>query len=187
MWGAYIRSEISKVSHKGPESNYFSLSGLCCTLLFFKPLKNVKIILSSRPSKNSQQARFGLGATVFGKPCSRVQKTLHQAAFWNPLSRLLRANAVSNRAGNPAPGSPARSLPEPTPSVARLSRCFLLSISPSVPGGPPPSPRAQQNASCWLFGRKCSVRVQKPIRAEVMCLACLNNQGERFDFSGCHS
>lgn len=106
-------------------------------MLFFRSfsnsLKNVKVILSSRPSKNSQQARFGLGATGFGKPCSRVQKTLHQAAFWNLLSRLLRANAASNSTGNPAPGSPAWSLPEPTPSAARLSRCFLLSISPSVP------------------------------------------------------
>lgn len=47
-------------------------------------------------------------------------------------------------------------MPEPTPSVARLSLCILTSISPSVQDGRQPSPRAQQNSFGLLFGRKCS-------------------------------
>lgn len=89
---------------------------------------------------------------------------------------------MSKRAGNLAPVSPMGSLPEPTPSVARLSCCFLTSISPSVQGGQQLSPRGPQSSFSLLLGRKCSIRVQQLIMTQVMCLACLDHQGERFDF-----
>lgn len=177
---------VSLKFHYGSKFGFLDVIFICHEALFwfFFPFKNVKISLSSLGLVITENRLDLVGGLLFAKPCSGVQKSLCEAAFWNLLSGFLGVNAASR---TPAPVCPAGSWPEPIPSVARPSLYLLTSISPSVQGGWQPSPRAPQNSFSLLFGRKRSIQVQKLIMARVMCLACLSHQGERFDFSGCHS